>query len=47
MAQLVKDLGLLQLWHSSQLWLGFSRWPGHFPMPQMRPEEKRRNRFDF
>ena len=28
-----KDTVLLQLWHRSQLWLGFSPWPGNFHMP--------------
>ena len=28
----LKDLALPQLWHRSQLWLGFSFWPGNFHM---------------
>lgn len=30
LAQWVKDLKLLQLWHRSQLWLRFHPWPGNF-----------------
>ena len=33
-AQHVKDLALLQLWHKLQLWYRFDPWPGDFHMPQ-------------
>ena len=36
----LKDPELLQLWHSSQLCLGFSPWPGNFHMPWMQPLKK-------
>ena len=32
LAQWVKDLGLPQLWHCPQLWLGFDSWLGNFHM---------------
>ena len=32
-AQQVKNLVLLQLWHRSQQWLRFDPWPGKLPMP--------------
>ena len=34
-AQWVKDPALLQLWHRSQLWLGFNPWPGNLHMSQV------------
>ena len=33
----LKDLLLLQLWHRSELRLGFSPWPGNLHMPRLRP----------
>ena len=32
LVQWVKNPMLLQLWHRSQLWLGFDPWPGNFHM---------------
>ena len=40
LAQWVKDLVLVQLWHRSQLWLGFNPWPANFHMLQVRLEKK-------
>lgn len=34
----VKDEALLQLWHRSQLQLGFSLWPRNFHLPKAWPE---------
>ena len=36
--QWVKDLVLPWLWHRSQLWLGFSLWPGNFHMLWLWPQ---------
>ena len=41
MAQQVKDPGLLQLWHRSQLWLGFDPWLRNFHMPQIGQKRRR------
>ena len=43
LAQSTKDLALLKLWHSLQLQLGFSPWPGNFKMSQVWPKTKKRN----
>ena len=43
MAQLVKDLALLQLWCRSKLWCSFNPWPGNFNMPLMWPKKKKKN----
>lgn len=40
----VKGLTLLQLWHRSQLQLGFSPWPGNFCMLWMWVENKQTNK---
>ena len=34
---------LLQLWHRSQMWLGFALWPGNFHMPlgQLKKKKKK------
>ena len=40
LAQWVKDLVLLQLWHRLKLWLGFYPWPGNFHMPWVQPKKK-------
>ena len=39
-AQWVKDPALLQLWHRSQLQLGFDSWSEDFHMPLGRPKKK-------
>lgn len=39
----LKDLALLQLWHSLQLWLGFSPWPRNVHTPQVQPFKKKKN----
>ena len=44
MAQQVKDLALPQLWHRSQLWLGFHPWPRNFHVLQRYPEKKRKEK---
>ena len=41
MVQWVKDPALLQLQCRSQLWLGFSPWPGNFHMLWMQPKKKK------
>ena len=33
----LRDLALLQLWHRSELWLGFNPWPRTFHMSQAQP----------
>ena len=35
LVQCVNDLEFLNLWHRSQLWLGFSLWPENFHMLRM------------
>ena len=40
-AQWIKDPALLQLWHKSQLQLGFDPWPGNFHMPRIRLGKKK------
>ena len=37
LVQWVKNLVLPQLWHRSQLWLGFETWPGNLLMTWMLP----------
>ena len=44
MAQWVKDLALLQLWHKLQLWFRFSPWPRNFHMPWVQPLKKKKKR---
>ena len=48
-AQQFKDPALLQLWHRSQLWLGFDPWPRNFHMPWAwsKKKEKKRERNYF
>lgn len=41
-AQRVKDPALLQLWHRSQLQLGFHTWPRNFHMPCMWPKKRKK-----
>ena len=41
LVQYVKDLVLLLLWHRSQLWLGFSPWPGNFHKLRVCPPPKK------
>ena len=44
LAQQVKDLVLLQLWHRLKLWLGFVPQPGnHFHMPLGTGKKKKKN----
>ena len=43
MAQWVKDLELLQLWHRLWLWLGFSPCPRNFHRPRVQPKKKNNN----
>ena len=38
MAQRIKELALLQLWHKSKLQLGFDPWSGNFHMLQIWPK---------
>ena len=42
-AQWVKDLALLQLWCSSQMWLGFDPWPWNFHMLWVWPKKFTKN----
>ena len=45
MAQWVKDLVLLQLGHSLQLWLGVSPWTKHFrPRPLVWEKKKKKKK---
>ena len=40
-AQWVKALTLVQLWHRSQLWHQYNPWPSNLHMPGMWPQKKR------
>ena len=40
--QWVKDLVLWQMWHRSQMQLGFDPWPGNVCMPQVSPKKKKK-----
>ena len=42
--QWVKDPELPQLWHTSELWLGFDPWPRNFQIPQMWQKKKKRKK---
>ena len=44
MAEWVKDLELLQLWHRSKLWLGFDPWPRNFHVPWVQPKKKEKKK---
>ena len=43
LAQWIKDLVLLQLWHRSQLWLRFNPWPRNFHMLPVPSQKKKKN----
>ena len=44
LAQLVKDPGLQQLWHGSQVWFASDPWPGNsYAMGRPKQTKKKRN----
>ena len=46
-AQRVKDLALLQLWHRLQLWLRFDPRPRNFHMPRTRPKKLKKIKKEY
>lgn len=42
MTQQVKDPAQGQLWHKSEVWLGFGPWLRNFHLPMVQPLEGRR-----
>ena len=44
LAQCIKDLALLWLWHRLHLRLGISPWPRNFHLPQMRPQKVKKKK---